>query len=153
RADHSTDQAYRHRTRQGPRYRAFCHGKKGARDCALNGAKADAMEVDNACRVANHFPTRHDGRLRQLLFVLPPSMHSGGDALRFPGGYQLANGLNWFASTVGAVQRRPDGSLDRCFQNDNPGKDKEVNWLPDQGPIQFDHASLRAALRGTHWRI
>jgi hypothetical protein len=55
-------------------------------------------------------------------------------------------------STVGAVQRWPDGSLDLCFQNDNPGKDKEVHWLPaTKGPFNLTmrlYAPLSEALTG-----
>ena len=46
-------------------------------------------------------------------------------------GYQVANTLNRFAvSSWMPFKYNGDGSLDLYFQNDNPGNDKEVNWLP-----------------------
>jgi hypothetical protein len=48
-----------------------------------------------------------------------------------PDGFQVANSLNRFAvSSWMPFKRDPDGSLTLYFQNENPGKDKEVNWLP-----------------------
>lgn len=42
-----------------------------------------------------------------------------------------ANPLNRFAvSSWMPFKYNPDGSLDLYFQNENPGADKEVNWLP-----------------------
>jgi hypothetical protein len=46
-------------------------------------------------------------------------------------GFLVANPLNRFA--VGdrdALKYNPDGSLDIYIQHENPGKDKEPNWLP-----------------------
>jgi hypothetical protein len=46
----------------------------------------------------------------------------------------------------------PDGSLDLYFQNENPGPDKEANWLPaPKGPLNLTirlHAPKRDALTG-----
>jgi hypothetical protein len=46
-------------------------------------------------------------------------------------GFQVPNTLNRFAvSSWMPFKHNPDGSLTLYFQNDNPGKDKEANWLP-----------------------
>jgi hypothetical protein len=54
-------------------------------------------------------------------------------------GFQVANSLNRFAvSSWMPFQYNPDGSLDLYFQNGNPGKDKEANWLPaPKGPFNL----------------
>jgi len=46
-------------------------------------------------------------------------------------GFQIANSLNRFAvSSWMPLRYDADGSLNVYFQNDNPGPDKEANWLP-----------------------
>jgi hypothetical protein len=48
-----------------------------------------------------------------------------------PEGFQVGNSLNRFAvSNWMPFKYNTDGSLDIYFQNENPGKDKEANWLP-----------------------
>jgi hypothetical protein len=54
-------------------------------------------------------------------------------------GFQVANGLNRFAvSSWMPIKYNPNGSLDLYFQNESPGTDKEVNWLPaPKGPFNL----------------
>jgi hypothetical protein len=68
-------------------------------------------------------------------------------------GYPVANPLNRFAlSSWMPLQHNPDGSLDLYVQNQNPGKDREGNWLPTpKGPFNLTmrlYAPKSAALIG-----
>jgi hypothetical protein len=46
-------------------------------------------------------------------------------------GFQVANPLDRSAVTSWMpFKYNADGSLDLYFQNENPGADKEANWLP-----------------------
>jgi len=63
--------------------------------------------------------------------ALPPVEAFWSVTLYDPDGYQVANPLNRFAvSSWMPFKYDPDGSLTLYFQNENPGKDKEANWLP-----------------------
>ncbi|MGO4572761.1 DUF1254 domain-containing protein [Microvirga sp. 2TAF3] len=54
-------------------------------------------------------------------------------------GYQVPNDQNRFAlSSWMPFKQNADGSLDLYFQNENPGKDKDANWLPaPKGPFNL----------------
>jgi hypothetical protein len=56
-----------------------------------------------------------------------------------PEGYQVANSLNRFAlSSWMPLKLNQDGSLTLYFQNESPGADTEVNWLPaPKGPFNL----------------
>jgi len=62
---------------------------------------------------------------------MPPAEAFWSITLYDPQGFQVANPLNRFAvSSWMPFRYNPDGSLDLYFQNENPGADKEANWLP-----------------------
>ncbi|MGB8237509.1 MAG: DUF1214 domain-containing protein, partial [Pseudolabrys sp.] len=56
-----------------------------------------------------------------------------------PEGFQVANSINRFAvSSWMPFKRDADGSLTLYFQNENPGTDRESNWLPaPKGPFNL----------------
>lgn len=70
---------------------------------------------------------------------LPPADAFWSVTLYDQDGFQVANALNRFAvSSWMPFQRNADGSLDLYFQHENPGKDREANWLPaPDGPYNL----------------
>ena len=56
-----------------------------------------------------------------------------------PEGFQVANPINRFAvSSWMPFKRDADGSLTLYIQNENPGSDREANWLPaPRGPFNL----------------
>jgi hypothetical protein len=63
--------------------------------------------------------------------ALPPVDAFWSVTLYDPEGYQVANPLERFAvSSWMPFKYDTDGSLTLYVQNDNPGKDREANWLP-----------------------
>ena len=85
--------------------------------------------LDGANKYAIHFDAAS----------LPPVEAFWSITLYDPEGYQVANPLNRFAlSSWMPFRYDPDGSLTLYLQNENPGKDKEVNWLPaPKGPFSL----------------
>jgi hypothetical protein len=71
--------------------------------------------------------------------AMPPVSAFWSITLYDQDGFQVANSLNRFAiSSWMPLKYNPDGSLDLYFQTENPGKDKEVNWLPaPKGPFNL----------------
>lgn len=69
----------------------------------------------------------------------PPTQAFWSITLYDSEGFQVANALNRFAvSSWMPFKFDPDGSLTLYFQNESPGKDKEVNWLPaPKGPLNL----------------
>jgi hypothetical protein len=62
---------------------------------------------------------------------MPPANAFWSVTLYDTEGFQVANSLNRFAvSSWMPFKYNADGSLDLYFQNENPGKDEETNWLP-----------------------
>lgn len=70
---------------------------------------------------------------------LPPVKAFWSVTLYNTEGFQVANELNRFAlSSWMPFQYNEDGSLDLYIQNENPGKDREANWLPaPKGPFNL----------------
>ncbi len=87
----------------------------------LNLGDEAGRPLDGASKYTIHFDKE----------ALPPVHAFWSITLYDPDGFQVANPLNRFAvSSWMPFKYNPDGSLDLYFQNENPGKDKEANWLP-----------------------
>jgi len=93
----------------------------------LNLGDQSGRPLDGANKYVLHFEKA----------TLPPVDAFWSVTLYDPEGYQVANSLNRFAvSSWMPFSYSGDGSLDLYFQNESPGKDKEVNWLPaPRGPF------------------
>jgi hypothetical protein len=84
-----------------------------------------------------------DGRNKYTLHfekgATPPTNAFWSVTLYDSDGFQVGNSLDRFAlSSWMPFKYNADGSLDLHFQNENPGKDKEANWLPaPKGPFNL----------------
>jgi hypothetical protein len=109
----------------------------------LNLADETGRPLDGANKYSIHFEKG----------ATPPVATFWSITLYDSDGFQVAKSLNRFAvSSWMPFQTNPDGSLDLYFQNESPGKDKEVNWLPaPKGPFNLTmrlYAPMSAALTG-----
>jgi hypothetical protein len=87
----------------------------------LNLADESGKPLDGANKYTLHFDKGET----------PPANAFWSVTLYDAEGYQVANPLNRFAvSSWMPFKYNADGSLDLYFQNENPGADKEDNWLP-----------------------
>jgi hypothetical protein len=70
---------------------------------------------------------------------IPPVDAFWSITLYDPEGFQVANSINRFAvSSWMPFKREADGSLTLYIQNENPGSDRESNWLPTpKGPFNL----------------
>ena len=95
----------------------------------LNLADETGKPLDGASKYTIHFEKR----------ATPPVNAFWSLTLYDSDGFQVANSLNRFAvSSWMPFKYNPDGSLDLYFQNESPGADKEVNWLPaPKGPFNL----------------
>ena len=87
----------------------------------MNVSDADGKPVTGGSKYVLHF-TKDE---------LPPVDAFWSLTLYDEEGFQVANPLNRFAiGDRDALKFGADGSLDLYVQNENPGPDKEPNWLP-----------------------
>ncbi len=87
----------------------------------INFNDADAKAVDGNNKYVLHFSKEE----------LPPVNAFWSVTMYDKDGFQAANSLNRFAiSSWMPLKYNSDGSLDLYLQNENPGADKEANWLP-----------------------
>ncbi len=87
----------------------------------LNVSDADGKPVTGGSKYVLHF-TKDE---------LPPVDAFWSLTLYDEEGFQVANPLNRFAiDDRDALKFGADGSLDLYVRNENPGPDKEPNWLP-----------------------
>jgi hypothetical protein len=95
----------------------------------LNLGDQAGRPLDGANKYALHFEKG----------ATPPVDAFWSVTLYDPQGFQVENSLNRFAiSSWMPFRYNPDGSLDLYFQNQSPGKEKEVNWLPaPKGPFNL----------------
>jgi hypothetical protein len=109
----------------------------------LNLGDAEGKPLDGANKYTLHFEKAE----------IPPAQAFWSITLYDNEGFQVANSLNRFAvSSWMPFKTNADGSLDLYFQNENPGADKEANWLPaPKGPFTLTmrlYAPKSAALTG-----
>lgn len=89
-----------------------------------NVADADGKPVTGDNRYVIHFAKDQ----------LPPAKAFWSLTMYDAGGFQVANPINRFAiGDRDDLKYNADGSLDLYIQHDNPGGDKESNWLPSPG--------------------
>jgi hypothetical protein len=95
----------------------------------INLADEAGKPLDGASKYTLHFDKGN----------MPPANAFWSVTLYDAEGFQVANSLNRFAvSSWMPFKYNFDGSLDLYFQNENPGKDKEANWLPaPKGPFNL----------------
>jgi hypothetical protein len=95
----------------------------------LNLADDSGAPLDGANKYTIHFDKA----------AMPPVNAFWSLTLYDREGFQVANTLNRFAvSSWMPFKYNSDGSLDLYFQNESPGTDKEVNWLPaPKGPFNL----------------
>lgn len=95
----------------------------------LNLGDENGRPLDGANKYALHFDKGD----------MPPANAFWSVTLYDLQGFQVANSLNRFAvSSWMPFKHNADGSLDLYFQNENPGADKEANWLPaPQAPFNL----------------
>ncbi len=95
----------------------------------LNLADETGKPLDGASKYTIHFDKG----------ATPPVNAFWSLTLYDSDGFQVANSLNRFAvSSWMPFKYNSDGSLDLYFQNESPGADKEVNWLPaPKGPFNL----------------
>jgi hypothetical protein len=87
----------------------------------INLADETGRPLDGASKYTIHFEKT----------ALPPVDAFWSVTLYDQEGFQVANPLNRFAvSSWMPFKYNPDGSLTLYFQNENPGADKDANWLP-----------------------
>jgi hypothetical protein len=87
----------------------------------LNFADADEKPVDGNNKYVLHFSKEE----------LPPVEAFWSVTMYDKDGFQCANSINRFAiSSWMPLKTNNDGSLDLYLQSENPGSDKESNWLP-----------------------
>ena len=87
----------------------------------LNIGDADGEPLTGANKYVLHF-TKNE---------IPPVSAFWSITLYDKEGFPTANALN--RNAIGDrddLKFNADGSIDFCFQNESPGKDKEPNWLP-----------------------
>ena len=95
----------------------------------LNLADETGQPLDGTHKYTIHFDKE----------ATPPVNAFWSITLYDPEGFQVGNPLNRFAvSSWMPFKYNPDGSLELYFQNENPGADKEANWLPaPKGPFNL----------------
>ena len=87
----------------------------------MNFTDADGKPVDGNNKYVLHFSKEE----------LPPVEAFWSVTMYDKDGFQCGNSINRFAiSSWMPLKTNSDGAIDLYLQNDNPGSDKESNWLP-----------------------